>query len=242
MSSTAKVTWIAFGIAGIGLLSVASYSVATEGPHLQYLGIGVLTLLAAALAGSLLGFLFGIPKYVSSGQYRFEKGQGAGGNPRTDDQTQPGDGSNRPDAQAVPDPSRASTVQPPTNQGDTSTPARPASEIHQGGPSKSDRHAQATEVQARGSEEARFEPSTNLAEVSDWLTKLLLGAGLVQLTQISGPAVSLINSVAAGLTQETPPGGAAKVAAGSIMLAYSVWGFIVTYIATTIWYSRRLEK
>jgi hypothetical protein len=35
--------------------------------------------------------------------------------------------------------------------------------------------------------------------VSDWLTKLLLGAGLVQLTRLGAPISQLIDSVAAGL-------------------------------------------
>ena len=54
--------------------------------------------------------------------------------------------------------------------------------------------------------------------------------------------MSLINSVAAGLTLSSPPDGSAKVAAGSIMLAYSVWGFVVAYFVTTVWYKRVLEK
>lgn len=45
----------------------------------------------------------------------------------------------------------------------------------------------------------RFAPSTNLAEISDWLTKLLLGAGLVELGRLGRPLTELINNVARGL-------------------------------------------
>lgn len=37
---------------------------------------------------------------------------------------------------------------------------------------------------SQSSPQARYLPSANLPEVSDWLTKLLLGAGLVQLTHL----------------------------------------------------------
>jgi len=41
--------------------------------------------------------------------------------------------------------------------------------------------------------------SSNLAEISDWLTKLVLGAGLVELTRLGGPVGRLIDNVATGL-------------------------------------------
>jgi hypothetical protein len=56
----------------------------------------------------------------------------------------------------------------------------------------------------RGQEERgapRFLPSTNLAEISDWLTKLLLGAGLVSLTKLGKPLSELIDNVARGLDE-----------------------------------------
>ena len=48
--------------------------------------------------------------------------------------------------------------------------------------------------QARLSKDT-FSPSTNLAEISDWLTKLLLGAGLVSLSRLGGPIGRLIDDV-----------------------------------------------
>ena len=208
MNAKKVAIWLSsVGIAAIGWVSIAVYSGATQGPHMQYLAVGILTSIAAALTGGLLGFLFGIPRYVSSGQLRFARPA--------------------PTPPPAPPNAAAPTAAPPT------PPPPPATPPNAAAPDAAAPNDEAT---------AAFEPSSNLAEVSDWLTKVLLGAGLVQLTQLSDPAVSLINSVGAGLTVVIPPNGAAKVAAGSIMLAYSVWGFMVTYIATTIWYKKQLEK
>lgn len=82
-----------------------------------------------------------------------------------------------------------------------------------------------------------FEPSTNLAEISDWLTKLLLGAGLVSLTRLGRPLGRLIDTVARGLG---PPGAAVDMAA-TILIGYAVLGFLAGYLATTLWYGRRLQ-
>ena len=91
----------------------------------------------------------------------------------------------------------------------------------------------------------RFSPSTNLAEISDWLTKLLLGAGLVSLSRLGAPIGRLIDDVAGGLHGVTSNPAiiqAAKVTAGTIMIAFAVLGLLVGYIVTSTWYERRIEK
>jgi hypothetical protein len=88
----------------------------------------------------------------------------------------------------------------------------------------------------------RFATSTNLAEVSDWLTKLLLGAGLVSLTKIGAPLGHMIDTVAAGLTTATGSTGSATVAAGAIMFGYGAIGFLDGYFVTTLWYQKELNK
>jgi Putative Ig domain len=87
-----------------------------------------------------------------------------------------------------------------------------------------------------------YSPSSNLAEVSDWLTKLLLGAGLVQLTHLGAPIASLIDHVGRGLY---PPGGsgqAATVMAGAILFGYAAIGLLDGYVMTTTWYQNWLIK
>jgi hypothetical protein len=162
--------WLVFlglGLPVLGGIWIIVYSFATPGHHWSYLGTGMLTALAAFLAGCVIGFLFGIPRAVSSGQLRHEQGSVA------------------------------------------------------------------------------YTPSSNLAEVSDWLTKLLLGAGLVQLTRLGAPIGHLIDSVAAGLTAGagTPvPSSAAKVIAGTILFGYAAIGLLDAYVVTTMWYQQKLEK
>jgi hypothetical protein len=153
----------AVAIPAIGAGLITFYAFATTGSHLTYLAVGLLTATAAFLTGCLAGFLFGIPRVVSSGQVR----------------------------------------------------------------------------QQQSSE---YAPSSNLAEVSDWLTKLLLGAGLVQLTHLAAPVADLIDHVAAGLSTATAPSGAAKVTAGAILFGYAIIGLLVGYVITTTWYQRRLAK
>ena len=163
-------TWLAFlalGLPALGSLWIVTYSFATPGYHFSYLGTGMLTALAAFLSGCVVGFLFGIPRVISSGQLRHDKGSQA------------------------------------------------------------------------------YVPSTNLAEVSDWLTKLLLGAGLVQLTRLGAPIGHLIDTVAAGLTSATAPtvpSSAAKVMAGAILFGYAAIGLLDAYVVTTMWYQEKLEK
>jgi hypothetical protein len=162
--------WLAFlalGLPVLGALWITIYSFSTPGQHWSYLGTGMLTALAAFLAGCVIGFLFGIPRVVSSGELRHEQGSAA------------------------------------------------------------------------------YTPSSNLAEVSDWLTKLLLGAGLVQLTRLGAPIGHLIDSVAAGLTAATGtpvPSSAAKVMAGAILFGYAAIGLLDAYVVTTMWYQEKLEK
>lgn len=158
-------TWLALlalGIPIVGGVWIAIYAFSTPGAHWSYLGVGMSTAVAAFLSGCLIGFLFGIPKVISSGQLRQ---QGSG----------------------------------------------------------------------------EFSPSSNLAEVSDWLTKLLLGAGLVQLTHLAAPISHLIDSVAAGLTTASAPSSAAKVMAGTILFGYAAVGMLDAYVVTTMWYQNKLE-
>jgi hypothetical protein len=113
------------------------------------------------------------------------------------------------------------------------------------GPSPADSEAEPVAVtDERGQEQRevpRLLPSTNLAEISDWLTKLLLGAGLVSLTRLGQPLGELIDNVARGLGGATPSGGvteSAVVIAGAILITYIILGFLGGYLTTAFWYGR----
>jgi hypothetical protein len=88
---------------------------------------------------------------------------------------------------------------------------------------------------------SRYTPSTNLAEVSDWLTKLLIGASLVSLSKLGPPVGHLIDTVASGLSSGSSVAGSARVVAGAILFGYIAMGFLDGYILTTVWYQRELD-
>jgi hypothetical protein len=73
-----------------------------------------------------------------------------------------------------------------------------------------------------------YRPNTNLEQISDWLTKVLVGVGLVQLANAGGPTRRLIGSVGEGLGG-TP---SARVVAGSVMVLSLIWGFMLSYLLT----------
>jgi hypothetical protein len=154
---------LALGGPILGIIPIFIYALTTPGTPGSYLGVGLLTALAAFLIGCLVGFLFGIPRVVSSGQ-------------------------------------------------------------------------------ARLGTSSDYSPSSNLAEVSDWLTKLLLGAGLVQLTHLGTPISHLIDHVAAGLHTTPAYSGPAMVMAGAIIFGYVTIGLLDGYVVTTIWYQKKLTS
>lgn len=73
--------------------------------------------------------------------------------------------------------------------------------------------------------------NTNLEQISDWLTKILVGVGLVQLGTIGAAAGRLINSISAAFE----PMAGAKVIAAALLVLSSVAGFMISYIGTRTW-------
>jgi CheY-like chemotaxis protein len=76
------------------------------------------------------------------------------------------------------------------------------------------------------------EINSNLVEVSDWLTKIIVGVGLVELKHLPTAARGVADYIAPSLGLE--PQMAAPVA-GGIMLFYSVLGFLIGYLLTRIY-------
>lgn len=78
-----------------------------------------------------------------------------------------------------------------------------------------------------------YRPSTNLEQVSDWLTKILIGVGLVELSQI-GPTLASMGHIVAGSLQNPPPG--TEVVTQVVVIAFLVFGFIASFLWTRIYY------
>lgn len=228
---------------------------ASAGPHLRYLGAGFLTACAAFAVGALVGLIVGIPRFVSSGAMRQD----------VEARRQQAAAVQAISAAALPPgPAGAQSAQRGGGQGgqsigrlvarapgaaagqETAAGAGPGEGADQGsGDGQDDSTAAAAASQPPAPPSSQLTPSTNLAEISDWLTKLLLGAGLVELTRLGHPLSSLIDSVARSM-QNVPAGG--KLAQGSTVIAggtlalYVVLGFLDSYIITTLWYGKYMEQ
>lgn len=78
--------------------------------------------------------------------------------------------------------------------------------------------------------------NTNLEQISDWLTKLLIGVGLVELSRLP----TAIATVALEMTGNTP--GLTKSLAEAIIVLFSVEGFIGGYLCTRLYLPRELRR
>lgn len=74
-----------------------------------------------------------------------------------------------------------------------------------------------------------YTPNTNLEDISDWLTKMLIGVGLVQLNAIPGYIRQIANYWEASIGQSFP---AAYVAA--LIIFFSSSGFLIGYLWTRL--------
>jgi len=79
--------------------------------------------------------------------------------------------------------------------------------------------------------ESRLRVNTNLEQISDWLTKILVGVGLTQIKDLRPRLWSVAGEVAPGL-------GNSKVVAAAVMINFSIWGFFVGYLLTRLFLAR----
>lgn len=75
-------------------------------------------------------------------------------------------------------------------------------------------------------------PQTNLAEIADWLTKIILGAGLVQLTSMPAPIWKFANLIALGVVEDPSVETPNPAIALSIMAFFSTCGLLYGYLWT----------
>lgn len=92
---------------------------------------------------------------------------------------------------------------------------------------------------SRGSRSAgEYAVNTNLEQISDWLTKILVGVGLVQLGNIGeglGRLVGALESAFGG----APP---SKLFAAALLSFYTTWGFLVGYLLTRTYLTAALKS
>lgn len=90
----------------------------------------------------------------------------------------------------------------------------------------------------RGDIPTVLRPNTNLEQISDWLTKILVGVGLVQFGAIGGALNRLIDSIAAAFR----PAPYAAVLAGTLVVLPTVIGFLISYIGARTWLFEMLNQ
>lgn len=82
---------------------------------------------------------------------------------------------------------------------------------------------------------ARVATNTNLEQISDWLTKIIVGLGLVNLPKFPGYLGRLLDKIAPYLNHDE------NLALG-IVLGYSVCGFLVSYLLTRLYLAPALVR
>jgi hypothetical protein len=80
----------------------------------------------------------------------------------------------------------------------------------------------------------RYKVNTNLEEVSDWLTKIILGLGLVNIDKV----IQFINTVGNAAAKAIGPTQGAKL----ISISSMIYGFVAAFIIVHIWTRTALRR
>jgi hypothetical protein len=187
---------LAFILAGGAILLLYSLQFALPNGNrlresLSLFGAGGLLALASLMGGALVGFIFGIPRFLREPQ---------------------GD--------------RA-----PTKSGQV-----------EGSRSTDPATASKAEIASRtSSRSARFQANTNLEEISDWLTKIIVGLGLTKLAKIP-EYVARMTAFATDRLGASSGAELTENVAFSLMAAFSVGGFFMGYLMTRLYLPRALNS
>lgn len=80
----------------------------------------------------------------------------------------------------------------------------------------------------------RYRENTNLEEVSDWLTKVLVGASLTQIGGILDRLAQVGEFLSPALARESDKTNAAAAFAIGITVFYFIAGFVIGYVLTRV--------
>jgi hypothetical protein len=84
-------------------------------------------------------------------------------------------------------------------------------------------------IEEHSADQVTYRPNTNLEEISEWLTKIIIGMGLVELTQIPSRFESLVRFLAA---DNHAPG-----IVGAVLVLFAILGFFAGYLLTRLFLS-----
>jgi hypothetical protein len=173
--------------------------------------------------GGLLGFLFGIPR---SATININQPGVAAVNARVGEVTTTDHPAQVPLAQV--DQSKTRAEQPSTPAG-LEIPKVPASP-----PNRVTATVNATDQPGTGNTS-----QSNLEQVSDWVTKLLLGGSLTQIANIPGIMANWGSYIASGLAEK--PTAEHKAFATALIVYFLVLGFIGGYVITKVELGEKLR-
>jgi hypothetical protein len=91
---------------------------------------------------------------------------------------------------------------------------------------------------ADGTAAGAYRPNTNLEQISDWLTKILVGVGLVQFTTLAQHAGELVTFLGPALGGD-PLG---ETFAAATLVIYGISGFLAFYLVTRIYLGRAFAQ
>jgi len=89
-----------------------------------------------------------------------------------------------------------------------------------------------------------FDDNSNLVDISDWLTKILVGAGLVELNKIPHALWTLCGFLVPGLGPCSPADCTAQSQAFllAVLLFFFPTGFLIGYLWTRLYYQKALSE
>jgi hypothetical protein len=92
--------------------------------------------------------------------------------------------------------------------------------------------ADGPEGAARGPDVVHYRVNTNLEQISDWLTKILVGVGLAELHRLPAALRGASDYFAAALGPQAPPESSGFVVA--LLVYFSIVGFMTGYLGTRV--------
>jgi hypothetical protein len=78
-----------------------------------------------------------------------------------------------------------------------------------------------------------YQANTNLEQISDWLTKILVGVGLVQIGSLPSTAGRFVSTITADLDIAQGNSGG-RVIVGCLLVANLIGGFLISYLLTRL--------
>ena len=110
--------------------------------------------------------------------------------------------------------------------------------LQNGSEENEDESDDSSNTENKNGKATRYRANTNLEQISDWLTKILVGVGLTQIGTLRNEFGTLANNAAMSL------GGGTKSSAlaGAILVFFGVSGFFYGYLWTRLFFKKALKE